>query len=483
MTQKRALIVDDSKSARVVLSKLLEKYDLEVHSTESAEEAITHLQVERPDVIFMDHLMPDMDGFQAVQAIKNDPRTAKIPILMYTSQGGELYMSQARALGAIGVLPKQLGLTDVAKVLHQLHLLPQPREDAGEDGQQILKLPGVAPECAAGGEVTGDGAAQPQDVPVAAGGVSEATTSASQPTPPAPPVMPQLTAREVREALEPLFSAQSTELRRFLLATLDSVATRPAPPPPAPAPPAAAPRPARSAPWPALCALLLALLAGLGYYALQLRTRLAAAEARPVTDTPVVEPRGSQGAAATDSPAPAAATPEAAATPAAANAVAEVPAPPARQLLPYAYGELPLSGARLEALQALIEAQRRRGASGIVRVTSYAADYCLTGNPTEGYVAAPADMPSNRCDVVGNPFDEARSGARLASQAFTAYLASLAAAPAAGITVETAHVRHAHPVTAYPTDAEAPAAQWNDAAVANQVVELRFEPRAGRPAP
>ena len=72
----------------------------------------------------MDHLMPGMDGFQAVQAIKNNPRTATIPIMMYTSQEGELYLGQARALGAVGVLPKQIKPTDVSKVLYQLHLVP-----------------------------------------------------------------------------------------------------------------------------------------------------------------------------------------------------------------------------------------------------------------------------------------------------------------------------------------------------------------------
>ena len=71
----------------------------------------------------MDHLMPGMDGLQAVQAIKNDPRTATIPIMMYTSQEGELYLGQARALGAVGVLPKQIKPTDVSKVLYQLHLI------------------------------------------------------------------------------------------------------------------------------------------------------------------------------------------------------------------------------------------------------------------------------------------------------------------------------------------------------------------------
>ena len=114
---RRALVVDDSKSARAFLTRILERYELAVDGVETAEQAIEYLTVQRPDVIFMDHLMPGMDGFQAVQAIKNNPRTATIPIMMYTSQEGELYLSQARALGAIGVLPKQIKHADVSQVL------------------------------------------------------------------------------------------------------------------------------------------------------------------------------------------------------------------------------------------------------------------------------------------------------------------------------------------------------------------------------
>ena len=218
MIQKRALIVDDSKSARVVLSKLL-KYDLAVHAAESAEDAIAHLQAEeRPDVIFMDHLMPSMDGFQAVQAIKNDPRTAAIPILMYTSQGGDLYLGQARALGAIGVLPKQLGLTDVGTVLSQLRLLPE-RQPAGSGaGQQPLQL-------AAGSPTVTIAATRP-----------EAPDDAAQSLAAAPMAVRSLTPEQiehvVRSTVQPLLSEQSAELRRFVLATLDGIeARRPAPPP------------------------------------------------------------------------------------------------------------------------------------------------------------------------------------------------------------------------------------------------------------
>src|SRR5690606_37133925 len=75
-------------------------------------------------VVFLDHNMPGMDGFEALEAIKANPATATIPVMMYTSQEGELYVGQARALGALGVLPKSLHPVEVTKVLRSLHLIP-----------------------------------------------------------------------------------------------------------------------------------------------------------------------------------------------------------------------------------------------------------------------------------------------------------------------------------------------------------------------
>src|SRR3954462_5284176 len=130
MSSKRALVVDDSKSARAFLARILERHEIAVDAADSAEAAIDYLTRNKPDVIFMDHMMPGMDGFQAVQSIKNNPRTSTIPILMYTSQEGDLYLGQARALGAEGVLPKQIKQADVTKMLFQLQLVSDRR--AGE---------------------------------------------------------------------------------------------------------------------------------------------------------------------------------------------------------------------------------------------------------------------------------------------------------------------------------------------------------------
>src|SRR5690606_26306751 len=86
MATKRALIVDDSTTAQYSLKKILQAYDLEVDSVDSGEAAMLYLAKHLPDVVFMDHLMPGMDGLRALQIIKSHPETAMVPVIMYTSK-------------------------------------------------------------------------------------------------------------------------------------------------------------------------------------------------------------------------------------------------------------------------------------------------------------------------------------------------------------------------------------------------------------
>lgn len=102
----QALIVDDSATACRVLARHLARHDVDSSSVHSAEQALDHLQHHRPNVIFMDHSMPGMDGLETVRALKRNPETATIPVIMYTARDGEVYMGQARALGAVDVISK-----------------------------------------------------------------------------------------------------------------------------------------------------------------------------------------------------------------------------------------------------------------------------------------------------------------------------------------------------------------------------------------
>lgn len=121
MAIKNALLVDDSKVARFALSKLLENREMQVNMAGSAEEALDFLNNhERPDVIFMDHLMPGMNGVEATKAIKGNPATAAIPIIMCTSKKSSSFIEEARNFGVYNVLTKPPQNDGLNLVLDQL---------------------------------------------------------------------------------------------------------------------------------------------------------------------------------------------------------------------------------------------------------------------------------------------------------------------------------------------------------------------------
>ncbi|MEE8463311.1 MAG: response regulator, partial [Gammaproteobacteria bacterium] len=131
----KALVVDDSTSARAVLAQQLRDQQIEVDAVDSGEAALQYLERQHPDVIFMDHLLPGMDGFEALRAIKENPETCNIPVLMYTSKRGEVYLNQVRELGAAGVLPKGNKPIQVSKVLRSLRLAsPDGGEGSRDNG-------------------------------------------------------------------------------------------------------------------------------------------------------------------------------------------------------------------------------------------------------------------------------------------------------------------------------------------------------------
>jgi CheY-like chemotaxis protein len=106
MATKQALIVDDSKSAQQVLTRMLKKFDLQADVAFSAEEALAYLSHRHPAVIFLDENMPGMNGIEMLKTIKSNPTTALIPVIMYTAVDDDVFVTQARALGALDILSK-----------------------------------------------------------------------------------------------------------------------------------------------------------------------------------------------------------------------------------------------------------------------------------------------------------------------------------------------------------------------------------------
>jgi CheY-like chemotaxis protein len=500
-TGKRALIVDDSRSARVILSRMLEQHDLTVDTAESAEQALEYLQRSRPDVIFMDHLMPGMDGFQAVQTIKADPLTATIPLMMYTSQEGELYVSQARALGAVGVLPKTVRPVDVSRILYQLHLLPDRRT------QRTALFPGPAAAAAQAAESAPDDAAiaaalaathpaepalgQTGDL-LSSTGTRPALGAAPLAASPAaaamaftPAVASELQV-SLRNSLSLQLKDQLGEQRRFMLATFEAFARRlnaemkegiarlPSPPSPESLLP---PQPPRQW-WPVLLTALFAAVPALvlGYVAWTASATNAGLQ-RELADARAATARAK--AAALVAAASASATMASAAPLAAMPAAGESGAatgPVATEYVPY--GEAPLSGNRLERLRALTSTLEAQQFKGHVRIETYVGDFCLAGSSNEGFAPAETAVAANKCDVVGNPYDDSLSNAQRQSVDFANFVATLHRRTGGSIQVDVVNGGRNKPV-AYPDQEEkTTAGVWNTVAAQNNRVEFHILPAA-----
>ena len=435
---KRALIVDDSKSARLSLARTLEKHAIEVDTAETAEQALEYLWTHRPDAIFMDHNMPGMDGLQAVQAIKNNPRTATIPIMMYTSQEGELYLSQARALGAIGVLPKQIKPADVTKMLYQLNLAVDRRSSSDTDSLR------AAPENLT--IMGSDGPFHAFDNPFNSGALRE-----------------QLT--DLRRTVLSGFDSQGDRL----LADMRSVLQDLHPPPPALTPTRPwqpwVPAAALTAAFVVLAALLWHQSAELSSVQEQLAAlkgaALAATAPAPASD------------AASSSAAPAPAEPAAPATTAGAD-----PASPPRISLrpiiqPVPYGAEPFSGSRLDSMRQLFDRLAAQGFQGTVDIRTYGGRFCLVGNASDGYSLAPEDLLYTHCDVVSGSHDDPTAGGVRIPVALADLVGSLRASTHDQVRVQITGGEGS--AGSYPAATDTlPAGEWNRVAAANNRIEIRL---------
>ena len=80
------LIVDDSPTEVMMLSDIVRKGGHRVSTASTAAAGITLARDERPDLILMDIVMPEMNGFQATRSLSRDPLTAEIPVIIVTNK-------------------------------------------------------------------------------------------------------------------------------------------------------------------------------------------------------------------------------------------------------------------------------------------------------------------------------------------------------------------------------------------------------------
>ena len=443
MSSKRVLIVDDSRSARHVLKRQLVPYGIVVDEVESAEDALQYLLYNKPRAIFMDHMMPGMDGLQAVRIIKGNPATGLIPIMMYTSKdGSEVYVGQARALGAVGVLPKEIKSVDLEGVLHSLHLLDDdPPEPAGSDEPGIFTRPAGAdksPSSAGTPAATAGQLSEPDLASLAREAADDAMVRL---------LRPHLDAHARR--LQSSFKAELRSLTESLSKT---------------------PEQSPQARWPAIAAGLVlgALLVGgvttlFDEKTIPEITRAQIAPGAPVSASP--QPGLSLAAMQLD------------------NGAAFQPDDSMLATVEWAInrdgnflpGAIPFDDARLRYVEELATRLDAGGFEGVMHFTAHAGSFCMVPDDEGTMQLAPEDLPVTECQDFGLEAERLQRTGELESVAF-ASLANrkpLLADAALRIVVEAAQVPE--PRIAYPAVNELTlAGEWNAIAAQNQRIEVKL---------
>jgi CheY-like chemotaxis protein len=122
------LIVDDDPVIRNLLNQILEGFQesgVRLLTAENGEAAMESIKREKPDIIFLDVMMPKMNGFEVCDMVKRDPETKDIFIIMLTAKGQEIDKQKANALGSNYYITKPFNIDEIMrKVVDILGIRP-----------------------------------------------------------------------------------------------------------------------------------------------------------------------------------------------------------------------------------------------------------------------------------------------------------------------------------------------------------------------
>jgi two-component system, OmpR family, alkaline phosphatase synthesis response regulator PhoP len=118
MTQS-ILVADDEPSILLSLQFLLQKAGFEVRLAHNGDEVLQAVEQSTPDLLLLDAMMPQRDGYDVCQTIRADPRWTGLPIIMLTAKSRDVERQKGMALGATDYVTKPFSTRDLVATVRK----------------------------------------------------------------------------------------------------------------------------------------------------------------------------------------------------------------------------------------------------------------------------------------------------------------------------------------------------------------------------
>ncbi len=116
----KVMVVDDSRTIRSTAEVLLGKEGYTVITAEDGFDALAKIAEDRPDVVFVDIMMPRLDGYQTCTLIKSNPKYREIPVILLSSRDGVFDRARGKLAGSEHYLGKPFSREELVEVVRRL---------------------------------------------------------------------------------------------------------------------------------------------------------------------------------------------------------------------------------------------------------------------------------------------------------------------------------------------------------------------------
>jgi len=117
MIKKKILVIGDEPEMAELLKERLELKGYEIAASYCGKEGLRKVTGERPDAVLLDVIMPDMDGFEVLRAIRKNPGTRYLPVIMLTAKADTGSIFKAQDLNVTDYIIKPFDLNELEKLI------------------------------------------------------------------------------------------------------------------------------------------------------------------------------------------------------------------------------------------------------------------------------------------------------------------------------------------------------------------------------